>query len=552
MTAVLCVENRFRIRSSSTSRVRTGTGEPRVGQRHTSPHLMARAGSVQVVLGENGPGLQADVRHGTPRLPAAVDRAQDDTDTCSQSPQRRRGIADRATRGEHVLDQGDLSALDVGALSQGAGAMRLGLLADEHGGYAGQRAEDRHDRYAAQLQAAEQLRPLGHQGNHLLSHRTKKDGVGLEAVLVEVLGGDLARAEGELSGQSGCRVDPQSRRPHSNPRATSSAVRDLIIDLRLQLARDGLDAGPVTIAWHLSEQGHRAPSTSTIRRILHAAALVVPEPRKRPRSSYHRFQASQPNECWQSDFTHWHLADGTDIEILNWLDDHSRYLIRCTAHPRVTGDIVVTEFLTACHEHGQPASTLTDNGRVYTARFGGGKNAYEYLLAILGITQRNGHPGHPQTQGKIERFHQTQKQWLAQQPATHTIAQLQHQLDRYRGIYNEQRPHRALERTTPAKAYTALPKATPARSDTAIGHHRLRYDHVDLWGKVSFRRAGRMHHLGVGYPHRGTRILAIADDTTVTVIHLETSEILSTHTIEPDKAYWRNTQRAPGRWPGAL
>ncbi|MFC7503077.1 integrase core domain-containing protein, partial [Nocardioides sp. GCM10030258] len=210
------------------------------------------------------------------------------------------------------------------------------------------------------------------------------------------------------------------------------------------------------------------------------------------------------------------------------------------------------EFLTACNDHGQPASTLTDNGRVYTARFGGGKNAYEYVLAILGITQKNGHPGHPQTQGKVERFHQTQKQWLAQQPDADTIADLQHQLDRYRQIYNEQRPHRALDRTTPAKAYTALPKATPARNDGTIGHHRLRYDHVDVWGKVSFRRAGRMHHLGVGYAHRGLQVLAIADDTTVTVVGFTTGEILSTHTIEPDKNYWRNTQRAPGRWPGAL
>ena len=85
------------------------------------------------------------------------------------------------------------------------------------------------------------------------------------------------------------------------------------MELRLQLTKDGLDAGPVTIAWHLERDGHRPPSTSTIRRILHAAGLVVPEPRKRPRSSYHRFVAAQPNECWQSDFTHWRLADGTDV-----------------------------------------------------------------------------------------------------------------------------------------------------------------------------------------------------------------------------------------------
>ena len=239
------------------------------------------------------------------------------------------------------------------------------------------------------------------------------------------------------------------------------------------------------------------------------------------------------------------------MEILNWLDDHSRYLLACTVHAPVTGDIVVKQFLAACNTHGTPASTLTDNGRVYTARHGGGRNAFEYTLAALGVTQKNGSPNHPQTQGKIERLHQTQKRWLAQQPPAETLAELQDQLDRYREIYNTQRPHRALDRRTPATAYTALPKTGPAASNGLVEHHRLRDDHVDTWGKVSIRRAGKMHHLGVGYAHRGTRILAIADPETVTVIKLATGQILSTHAIDPDKTYWRNTQRAPGRWPGA-
>jgi transposase InsO family protein len=344
-------------------------------------------------------------------------------------------------------------------------------------------------------------------------------------------------------------VDPRSRRPRSNPQATPQVVRDQIIALRLQLTAQGLDAGPVTIAWHLEQDGHRAPSTSTIRRILHAAQLITPAPRKRPKSSYRRWAAAQPNECWQSDFTHWRLADGTDVEILNWLDDHSRYLISCTAHTPVTGDTVVDTFVTAGNQHGLPASTLTDNGRVYTARFGGGRNAFEYLLAALRIVQKNGNPNHPQTQGKVERFHQTQKRWLAKQPPATTVAELQGQLDRLRQIYNEQRPHRELDRRTPATAYTALPKAIPTGGPR--GHYRLRYDRLDELGKMSFRRAGRMHHLGVGYAHARKRVLAIADDNTVTVTELQTGEILSTHQIEPTKTYWRNTQRAPGRWPGA-
>lgn len=344
-------------------------------------------------------------------------------------------------------------------------------------------------------------------------------------------------------------LEPRSRRPHSNPSATAEIVRDRIIDLRRSLIGNGLDAGPVTIAWHLEQEELHVPSTSTIRRILHTAGLITPEPRKRPRSSYLRFEADSPNETWQSDFTHWRLADGTDVEILNWLDDHSRFLLSCTAHRPVTGDDVVTTFLTTTEEYGIPASTLTDNGRVYTARFGGGRNAFEYLLPMLGVRQKNGSPGHPQTQGKIERFHQTQKRWLAAKPAASTILELQLQLDELREHYNEQRPHRSNDRATPGTTYRATVKALP--NAPREGHYRIRYDHVGDNGKMSLRRAGRMHHLGIGIEHRRKRIIALVDETTVTVIHLDTGEIIATNTINPDRNYWRNDKKEPGRWPGS-
>ncbi|MFB6575508.1 IS481 family transposase [Kocuria palustris] len=344
-------------------------------------------------------------------------------------------------------------------------------------------------------------------------------------------------------------LEPRSRRPNTNPTATPQQLRDRIIAIRRHLVAEGHDAGPVTIAWHLEQDGHRPPSTSTIRRILHAHALITPEPRKRPRTSFVRFEAAQPNETWQSDFTHWRLADGTDIEILNWLDDHSRFLLSCTAHTPVTGDDVITTFLATIDKHGPPAATLTDNGRVYTARFGGGRNAFEYLLPVLGIRQKNGSPGHPQTQGKIERFHQTLKRFLTAQPATHTIPDLQAQLDAFRTHYNEHRPHRAHNRRTPGTTYRATPKALPASKQE--GHYRLRYDRVDTDGHMSLRRAGRMHHLGIGAAHRGKRVLAIIDEHTVTITHLDTGEILSTHHIDPHRGYWRNQQRKPGRWPGS-
>jgi transposase InsO family protein len=346
-------------------------------------------------------------------------------------------------------------------------------------------------------------------------------------------------------------LEPRSRRPRTNPLATPDEVRERVIELRGQLAADGLDAGPLTIAWHLERAGLPAPSTSTIRRILHAAGLITPEPRKRPRSSYLRFEMAQPNEMWQSEFIHWRLADGTDVEILNWLDDHSRYLLSCTAHEPVTGDDVMAVFLDAVGLHGPPASTLTDNGSVYTSRFTGGRNAFEYVLPLLGIRQKNGSPGHPQTQGKTERFHQTLQRWLAARPTARTLAELQQQLDQFREHYNEHRPHRALNRQTPGEAYRATPKAAPASNGRAPDHYRLRYDRLDTQGRMTLRRAGRMHHLHAGVEHARKRVLAFADQHHITIAELTTGEILSRHLIEPNKTYWRNQMREPGRWPSS-
>ena len=162
------------------------------------------------------------------------------------------------------------------------------------------------------------------------------------------------RAEGEAA------FEPRSRRPDSSPRAIPDATVGLIIKLRKDLAGQGLDAGPQTIAWHLRHHHQRQVSAATISRYLTRRGLVVPEPAKRPRSSYIRFAAEQPNECWQADFTHYPLAGGAGTEILTWLDDHSRLALRVTAWHRVTGPVVLAEFRAAVAAHGAPASTLTD------------------------------------------------------------------------------------------------------------------------------------------------------------------------------------------------
>ena len=338
-------------------------------------------------------------------------------------------------------------------------------------------------------------------------------------------------------------VEPRSKRPLSNPRRTTEAAISRILDLRGELVTAGLDAGPVTIAWHLEREGLRPPSTSTIRRILHAAGLITPEPKKRPKTSLHRFEADQPNETWQSDFTHWALADGTDTEILNFLDDHSRYLLACTAFTPVTVTTVVSTFLATAAHYGLPASTLTDNGLVYTTRLAGGRggrNAFEHQLHTLGITQKNGSPSHPQTQGKIERFHQTLKRWLTGQPRAHTLTDLNEQLEKFRHIYNHERPHRALDRRTPAAAYTATPKAAPAGAKQG-DHWRRRIDRVDQFGKLTLRHAGQLRHIGIGRAHARKHVLMLIHDADVTISDATTGEIIRELTIDPKRNYQPRT-----------
>jgi transposase InsO family protein len=343
------------------------------------------------------------------------------------------------------------------------------------------------------------------------------------------------RAEGQAA------FEPRSRRPKISPQAIPDRAAELIIALRKDLAGQGLDAGPDTICWHLAHHHQIRVSRATVSRYLARAGLITPEPGKRPRSSYLRFEAEQPNECWQADFTHYPLADGTGTEVLTWLDDHSRLALNVTAHRRVTGPIVLAAFRAAVAAYGPPASTLTDNGMVFTTRFSGGRggrNALENELRRLGVQQKNGKPNHPQTQGKVERFQQTMKKWLAaQQPQPATLTQLQTLLDAFTSTYNTTRPHRSLtHRATPATAYAARPKATPG-DRSADTHYRVRTDVISTSGAVTVRTGGKLYHVGIGRIHAGTAVLLLIQDLHIRIINAATGEQLRELTLDPTRNY---------------
>jgi transposase InsO family protein len=256
----------------------------------------------------------------------------------------------------------------------------------------------------------------------------------------------------------------RSRRPVSCPGQTSAAVEELVLRRRKQLLEQGCDHGPQSIAWSLHRDGHPGvPSTATIWRILTRHGVIVAQPRKRPKSATKHFTFARPNECWQSDWTEWHLADGTAVAIAGSLDDHSRYLVGLTAAVGAgTGGLVWSVMLAGIGECGIPSMSLTDNGIMYTGRLRGYESAFEVNLRALGVHTVNSAPYHPQTCGKIERFWLTLKKWLRAHDAPGTVGELNDLLAGFRDFYNRQRAHRALRGATPAEAFTATEPARPA------------------------------------------------------------------------------------------
>ncbi|MBA3691524.1 MAG: IS481 family transposase [Actinobacteria bacterium] len=332
-------------------------------------------------------------------------------------------------------------------------------------------------------------------------------------------------------------IEPRSRAPKRIPHRTPPELEDQIVALRKELSDLGVDAGAQTIHYHLGLTHQQVPSVSTIWRVLGRRGFVVPQPHKRPRSSWVRFEALLPNECWQSDVTHWRLADGTEVEIVNFLDDHSRVAVAAHVLRTATAPAVLEVFRQAAGRWGLPAALLTDNGCVYTTWHRGGPNVLQTELLALGIDYRHSRPYHPQTCGKIERFHQTLKAFLAKQDPAATIAELQAQVDRFVAYYNEIRPHRACGRRPPVVAFEARDKARPSGPKLEVGTGvRVRRDRIDTNGKVTLRYRSRLHHIGVGHAHKGKRVLLLVDGLDVRVLALD-GELLRHLTLDPTRDY---------------
>lgn len=348
-------------------------------------------------------------------------------------------------------------------------------------------------------------------------------------------------------------LEPKSKRPHTNPRATDDAVVQRIIELREALTSRGTDAGAHTIRWHLQQEGvDPPPAASTIHRILSNNGYITPQPQKRPRSSWIRFEADQPNETWQMDYSDWSIAGHRRVSILTILDDHSRYVLYCKAFSNATVGNVIASFIHAAETNGYPQSTLTDNGRAFTTsgdRTNPSRNGFEQLLVDLGIQQKNGKPYHPQTQGKVERFHQTLKLALAALPTATSIEGLNNDIDEIIDYYNRIRPHKALGQATPLEAYTALPKAAPPLIKTTHDF-RLRTDKVGSNGKATLRWRGQLRRLYIGRRWGGEPITMVIVDNKVDIKITTTGEQIASYTLTEDQIYYNRSHNELTQTPG--
>ena len=230
------------------------------------------------------------------------------------------------------------------------------------------------------------------------------------------------------------------------------------------------------------------------------------------------------------------------------IEDHSRLAVGSDARKVFKANDVVTSFRRATARCGQPAQMLSGNAAVFTGMpRRGGRVALEIELAALGIAFRHSRPYHPQTCGKVERFHQTLKRWLVRQPHASTVRVLQGQLDSFRDYYNTRRPHRALRRRTPAEAFAARPKAQPAGIGIHDGHWRVRQDRVHAGGVITLRHNSKLHHIGLGRRHAGARVLVLVHDLDIRVLD-QAGEPIRELTPDPTRNYQSNPDRE--RCPG--
>ena len=243
-----------------------------------------------------------------------------------------------------------------------------------------------------------------------------------------------------------------SSKPNTCPHQMDPAIEARLIVLR----RSHSSWGPRTLATKLREEFDPSPSRSAIYRALVRHQLIVPEKRKRAKSSYIRFERSRAMELWQMDIvSRIYLTNGTQLHCVTGVDDHSRFCVSAQLVARATAKPVCDALLLALRRHGVPEEIMTDNGRVFTGKHQTKPATvlFDRILANNGVKHRLTAPYSPTTNGKVERFHRTMRREFFELATYDTLEATQAALDAWVHDYNANRPHQALGDIAPLRRF---------------------------------------------------------------------------------------------------
>ena len=298
-------------------------------------------------------------------------------------------------------------------------------------------------------------------------------------------------------------LEPRSRRPRSSPARIEPTLEARIVELRRRHRRWGARR----IQAELRRAGIEPPAVATIHRALRRNHLVAPQPARRPKATK-RFEREVANDLWQIDGTQVKLADGEPAWVVDCLDDHARFLLAAIACEAPSGEAAWACFLAASSAYGLPRQLLSDNHSSFTGRLLGITVAFERKLAEAGVELINAAPAHPQTLGKLERFHRTLKEWLQDEGPAADLEHLQLLLDRFRSHYNDERPHQGIGNQTPTERYLPAPAPAALRELELAERETPLYPPYSItrkvWdnGVVSYER----HAINVGRRYRGATV----------------------------------------------
>ncbi len=346
---------------------------------------------------------------------------------------------------------------------------------------------------------------------------------------------DRSRSEGPVAAMA-----PRPRLvPVRHRQAVPLEVEELAVAIRKELADAGWDHGPVTVRHKLLDLGVAAPAASTLARIFTRRGMVVAQPQKRPKTRWRLFEAATVHECWQLDGFEWLLADGRPFTILQLTDDKSRHPIASRACAGERSEDAVAVVRAGIERFQVPCRLLTDNGSAFNRDRRGQKTELVAWLDSLGCRPVTGSPGHPQTQGKNERAHQTLQKWLRAHDAPEDLAAAQRLLEQFDTAFVDRR-HQGLNMRTPARVLADGPVAIPPLAPIPVSTRpsvTVRQARVSSTGAVPAANA----LINVGYSRRGQTVTVIRAGAVLNIFDEKGIHIRTVH-LEPGRRFYGNGQ----------